>query len=93
MGIKIFGPDLKQIEDIGKRIEMITQGVPGTRSVYAERVSGGYFLDFDIKREEIARYGLTVMDIGQIIESAIGGEHRHNHRGARALSHQRALSP
>ena len=74
MGIKIFGPDLKQIEDIGKRIEMITQGVPGTRSVYAERVSGGYFLDFDIKREEIARYGLTVMDIGQIIESAIGGE-------------------
>jgi Cu(I)/Ag(I) efflux system membrane protein CusA/SilA len=53
---------------------MITQGVPGTRSVYAERVSGGYFLDFDIKREEIARYGLTVMDIGQIIESAIGGE-------------------
>jgi Cu(I)/Ag(I) efflux system membrane protein CusA/SilA len=74
VGIKIFGPDLKQIEDIGKRIEMITQGVPGTRSVYAERVSGGYFLDFDIKREEIARYGLTVMDIGQIIESAIGGE-------------------
>ena len=48
--------------------------MPGTRSVYAERVSGGYFLDFDIKRDEIARYGLTVMDVGQIIESAIGGE-------------------
>jgi copper/silver efflux system protein len=47
--------------------------VPGTRSVYAERVSGGYFLDFNIKREEIARYGLTVMDVGRIIESAIGG--------------------
>jgi len=74
VGIKIFGPDLKQIEEIGKRIEMTAQDVPGTRSVYAERVSGGYFLDFDIKREEIARYGLTVMDIGQIIESAIGGE-------------------
>jgi Cu(I)/Ag(I) efflux system membrane protein CusA/SilA len=74
VGIKIFGPDLKQIEDIGKHIEMAAQAVPGTRSVYAERVSGGYFLDFDIRRDEIARYGLTVMDVGQIIESAIGGE-------------------
>jgi Cu(I)/Ag(I) efflux system membrane protein CusA/SilA len=74
VGIKIFGPDLKQIEEIGKHIEMAAQDVPGTRSVYAERVSGGYFLDFDIRRDEIARYGLTVMDVGQIIESAIGGE-------------------
>jgi Cu(I)/Ag(I) efflux system membrane protein CusA/SilA len=74
VGIKIFGPDLKQIEEIGQHIEMVTKDVPGTRSVYAERVSGGYFLDFDIKREEIARYGLTVMDVGAIIESAIGGE-------------------
>jgi Cu(I)/Ag(I) efflux system membrane protein CusA/SilA len=74
VGIKIFGPDLQQIEQVGKRLEMVAQTVPGTRSVYAERVAGGYFLDFDIKREEIARYGLTVMDIGQIIESAIGGE-------------------
>jgi Cu(I)/Ag(I) efflux system membrane protein CusA/SilA len=74
VGIKIFGPDLKQIEEIGKHIEMVAQAVPGTRSVYAERVSGGYFLDFDIRRDEIARYGLTVMDVGQIIESAIGGE-------------------
>jgi Cu(I)/Ag(I) efflux system membrane protein CusA/SilA len=48
--------------------------VPGTRSAYAERVSGGYFLDFAIKREAIARYGLTVMDVGRVIESAIGGE-------------------
>jgi Cu(I)/Ag(I) efflux system membrane protein CusA/SilA len=74
VGIKIFGPDLKQIEEIGKHLEMVAQGVPGTRSVYAERVSGGYFLDLDIRRDEIARYGLTVMDVGQIIESAIGGE-------------------
>ena len=74
VGIKIFGPDLKQIEEIGKHLEMVAQEVPGTRSVYAERVSGGYFLDFDIRRDEIARYGLTVMDVGQIIESAIGGE-------------------
>ena len=74
VGIKIFGPDLKRIEEIGVAIEMIAQEVPGTRSVYAERVSGGYFLDFVIKRDEIARYGFTVMDVGRIIESAIGGE-------------------
>ncbi|MBL1265832.1 efflux RND transporter permease subunit [Methylomicrobium sp. RS1] len=74
VGVKIFGPDLKTIESIGKSIEMVAKEVPGTRSAYAERVSGGYFVDFDIKREEIARYGLTVMDVGRIIESAIGGE-------------------
>lgn len=74
VGVKIFGPDLKKIEEIGKAIEMVAKDVPGTRSAYAERVAGGYFLDFDIKREEIARYGFTVMDIGKIIESAIGGE-------------------
>jgi Cu(I)/Ag(I) efflux system membrane protein CusA/SilA len=77
VGIKIFGPNLKQIEEIGQQIEMVARDVPGTRSVYAERVSGGYFLDFDIKREEIARYGMTVMDVGQIVESAIGGENIH----------------
>ncbi len=74
VGIKILGSDLKQIEQIGKHLEMVLQNVPGTRSVYAERVFGGYFLDFDINREEIARYGLTVMDVGQVIESAIGGK-------------------
>jgi Cu(I)/Ag(I) efflux system membrane protein CusA/SilA len=74
IGIKIFGPDLNRIEEIGKAIEMIAKEVPGTRSVYAERVSGGYFLDFIIKRDEIARYGFTVMDVSRIIESGIGGE-------------------
>ena len=74
VGIKIFGPDLKKIENIGKAIEMIAKDVPGTRSVYAERVSGGYFLDFVIKRDEIARFGFTVMDVSKMIESAIGGE-------------------
>jgi Cu(I)/Ag(I) efflux system membrane protein CusA/SilA len=77
VGIKIFGPDLKQIEEIGKHIEMAAKEVSGTRSVYAERVSGGYFLDFAIDRDEIARYGLSVMDVGQTIESAIGGENIH----------------
>lgn len=74
VGIKIFGADLKQIESIGEHLEMVLREVPGTRSVYAERASSGYFLDFDINREEIARYGLKLMDVGKIIESAIGGE-------------------
>ena len=74
VGIKIFGPDLKQIEQIGVHLEKVLKEVPGTRSVYAERVSSGYFLDFDINRDEIARYGLTLMDVGKIIETAIGGE-------------------
>jgi Cu(I)/Ag(I) efflux system membrane protein CusA/SilA len=74
VGIKIFGPDLKAIESIGKQIEMAAGPVPGTRSVFAEKVAGGFFLDFVIKRDQIARYGLTVMDVGRIIESAIGGE-------------------
>jgi Cu(I)/Ag(I) efflux system membrane protein CusA/SilA len=74
VGIKIFGPDLKQIEKLGEHLEMVLKEVPGTRSAYAERVSGGYYLDFDINREEVARYGLNVMDVGRTIETAIGGE-------------------
>jgi copper/silver efflux system protein len=74
VGIKIFGPDLNKIEEIGRHLEMVVNSVPGTRSVFAERVAGGYYLDFDLKREEIARYGLKIEDIQTIIESAIGGE-------------------
>lgn len=74
LGIKIFGPDLKTIEEIGIDIEHALSGTPGTRSVFAERITGGYFLDFDIKREEIARYGLTVADVEDVIETAIGGK-------------------
>lgn len=74
LGIKIFGPDLNKIESIGKEIEMISQHVKGTRTAYAERVAGGYFLDFEINRDQIARYGLSIMDINTIIESAVGGE-------------------
>jgi copper/silver efflux system protein len=74
LGIKIFGPDIRKIEQIGKEIEMLSKQVSGTRTAYAERVAGGYFLDFDINREQIARYGLTIMDVNSIVESAIGGE-------------------
>ena len=74
VGIKVFGADLKQIEQIGTHLEMILKDVPGTRSVYAERVAGGYFVDFELKREQLARYGLSVADVQMIIMTAIGGE-------------------
>lgn len=74
VGIKIFGPDLTKIEEIGKHIEMALQSVPGTRTAFAERVTGGYYLDFDLRREEIARYGLAIDEIQMLIESVIGGE-------------------
>jgi Cu(I)/Ag(I) efflux system membrane protein CusA/SilA len=74
VGIKIFGADLAEIETIGQRIEGILQKVPGTRSVYGERVAGGYFVDFDLNREAIARYGLRIGDVQSVIMTAIGGE-------------------
>ena len=74
VGIKIFGPDLKKIEEIGKQIEGVLPQVPGTRTVFAERVASGYYLDIDIRRDEVARYGLMIGDVGMVIESAIGGE-------------------
>jgi Cu(I)/Ag(I) efflux system membrane protein CusA/SilA len=74
IGIKIFGDDLTTIERIGTDLERILQDLPGTRSIYAERVAGGYFVDFDLKREELARYGLSVADAQMIVMSAIGGE-------------------
>ena len=74
VGIKIFGSNLEEIERIGTHIERVMKNVPGTRSVYAERVTGGYFVDFDLKRKELSRYGLTVEEANDIIMSAIGGE-------------------
>jgi len=74
VGIKIYGPRLDEIEKIGMQLEQIVKPLPGTRSVYAERVSGGYFVDFTLKREQLARYGLTVEDAEMIIMSAVGGE-------------------
>jgi Cu(I)/Ag(I) efflux system membrane protein CusA/SilA len=73
VGIKILGPNLDEMERIGLQIEQRLKSIPGTRSVYAERVTTGYFLDIDVKREEAARYGLSVQDIQEVIESAIGG--------------------
>ncbi|MBI3320874.1 MAG: efflux RND transporter permease subunit [Candidatus Omnitrophica bacterium] len=74
IGIKVLGDDPKRIEEIGTRLELILKELPGSRSVYAERAAGGYFLDVDLKREALARYGLSVADAQLIIVSAIGGE-------------------
>jgi Cu(I)/Ag(I) efflux system membrane protein CusA/SilA len=74
IGVKIFGKDLATIEALGLQVETALKPLKGTRSIYAERVTGGYFLDVDIKREEIARYGLKVEDVDMVIESAIGGD-------------------
>ncbi len=74
IGIKIFGPDLNVIQSIGERIELVLGDVPGTRNVLAERVVGGYFLDFTVRRAEAARYGLNVEDVEAVVETAIGGK-------------------
>ncbi len=73
IGIKIFGPDLNVTQQIGKQIEDALRDLPGTRNVFAERVVSGYYEDFKINRDAIARYGLTVADVEDVIETAIGG--------------------
>ena len=74
LGIKVFGPDLGTIQNVGVQIEKALSDFPNTRSVFAERTTGGYFLDFTPNREGAARYGLTVGDVNDIVETAIGGK-------------------
>lgn len=74
IGIKVFGKDLREIASIGEALEGVLKKVPGTRSVYAEREMGGFFIDFIPDREAIARYGLRVMDVMQTVETTIGGQ-------------------
>jgi len=74
LGIKVLGSDLAQIQQVGEQIEMALKDVSGTTSVFAERTSGGYFLDFDLKRDELARYGLTIDDAESVLMSAVGGD-------------------
>jgi Cu(I)/Ag(I) efflux system membrane protein CusA/SilA len=69
-----MGPDLKTIEKISLELEGLIKDVKGTRSVFAERVAGGYFLDFTLRRDQLARYGLSINDVNTILMSAIGGE-------------------
>ena len=74
LGIKVQGADLDQIQQIGAQIENALKNVPGTASAFAERTSGGFFLDFDLKRDQLARYGLTIDDAENVVTSAIGGD-------------------
>jgi copper/silver efflux system protein len=73
VGIKIAGPDLGKIQEIGQQLESILKDVPGTASVYAERVVGGRYIKVDIQREKAARYGLNIDDVQQVVATAIGG--------------------
>ncbi len=73
VGIKVSGPDLNTLEQIGKEVEGVMRTVPGTLSAFAERAVGGNYLDFDINRKEAARYGLTVGDVQGVIQTAMGG--------------------
>ncbi len=74
LGIKVFGPDLGEIQKIAVQIEKELADLPNTRSAFAERTVGGYFLDFTVNREAAARYGLRVGDVNDIVETAIGGK-------------------
>jgi len=75
VGIKVLGSNLTEIQRIGEQIEAALKNVPGTTSVFAERTAAGYYLDFDLKRDQLARYGLTVQDAEDVVTSAIGGDH------------------
>ena len=73
IGIKVSGPDLYVLEKVAGDIEKTLKNLPDTLSAFADKAAGGYYLDFDIRREEAARYGLTVGDVQDVEQSAIGG--------------------
>jgi copper/silver efflux system protein len=73
VGIKIAGPDLATLERIGTEVEGVVRKVPGTASAFAERVTGGHYIEFEIGRDDIARYGLTVGDVQDVLSVALGG--------------------
>ena len=74
LGVKVYGPDLEKIQDTADQVERALSDFPDTRSVFAERSTSGYFLDFTVNREVAARYGLTVQDVNDVVEMAIGGK-------------------
>ena len=73
VGVKVIGPRLEELDSISRQVEDAVKGIQGTRSAYAERVTTGYFLDITLKREEIARYGLSIDDVQEIIQTTLGG--------------------
>lgn len=74
VGIKVFGNDLGEIESLSRQIESVMRGVPGTSSAFAERISGGYYLNIEPDRAQLARYGLTTDEVMDVIAAALGGE-------------------
>jgi len=74
MGVKVYGPDLAEIDRLAKEIEAVLRGVRGTTSVFAERVLGGYYLNIEPDRAALDRYGLTINDVQQVVQTALGGE-------------------
>jgi Cu(I)/Ag(I) efflux system membrane protein CusA/SilA len=74
IGIKVFGKDLAEMEELARHIEAVVKTVPGTTSAYAERITGGYYLDIEPDRLALARYGLAVGDLLEVISLALGGE-------------------
>jgi len=74
IGIKVFGKDLDEMEKLAKEIETVVKAVPGTTSAFAERITGGFYLNIEPDREQLARYGLSVGELQDVIGSALGGE-------------------
>jgi Cu(I)/Ag(I) efflux system membrane protein CusA/SilA len=74
VGVKVFGADLREVERVGIEIEASLRDLRGSRSVYAERTAGGYFLDYDLDRKALGRYGLSIEDAETVIRTAVGGE-------------------
>jgi len=74
VGVKVFGTDLVEMERVAREVEQVLKTVPGTSSAYAERVIGGYYLDITPNRDSLARYGLMVGDVQDVISTALGGE-------------------
>jgi Cu(I)/Ag(I) efflux system membrane protein CusA/SilA len=74
IGIKVFGKDLGEMEKLAKEIESVVKAVPGTSSAYAERITGGFYLTIEPDRQALARYGLAIGDLQDVIGSALGGE-------------------
>jgi Cu(I)/Ag(I) efflux system membrane protein CusA/SilA len=74
IGIKVFGKDLDEMEKLAKEIEAVVKAVPGTTSAFAERITGGFYLNIEPDREQLARYGLAVGDLQDVIGTALGGE-------------------
>ncbi len=74
IGIKVFGKDLGEMEKLAKEIEAVVKTVPGTTSAFAERITGGFYLNIEPDREQLARYGLSVGELQDVIGSALGGE-------------------